>query len=193
MKTFAALAAASLMAAPAFAGGMAEPVQKPAPVAPAPVAMPAGHDWTGGYVGAQLGYSNVNGTGGNGAIGGVHAGYLYDFGNWVAGGELAYDTSNITLGGGGKLDHVARLAVKAGPDLGNVFLYGTLGVASAKATVGGASHTDNGYFAGLGADYALNNQWTLGGEVLAHRFKNFGGTGTDLKPVTAEVKVSYHF
>ena len=192
MKTFAALAVAGLMASPAVAGGMAEPVPAPAPVAP--VIAPVGHDWTGGYVGAQLGYANVAGAGGNGAIGGVHAGYLYDFGNWVAGGEVAYDASNISLGGGtGKFNHEARLELKAGPDLGNVFLYGALGVASAKASIAGVSHTDSGYFGGVGLDYALNRNWTVGGEVLAHRYGNFGGTGVDLKPTTAELKVSYRF
>ena len=43
------------LAAPAFAGSMAEPTPEPTVYTPAPV-VETGSDWTGGYAGATLGY-----------------------------------------------------------------------------------------------------------------------------------------
>lgn len=190
--------ALSALGLPALAGGMTEPAAEPQVfVDPAPAVVPSA-DWTGGYVGAQIGYGDIdsNGAGldGNGAIGGIHAGYRLDYGQFVAGAELQYDTTNIELGtGGDTLDNVARLKLIGGADLGKTFLYGTAGVARASATIGGSGVSDNGYFLGVGADYALGNQWTVGAEVLTHRFDDFGGTGTDLDATTVQAKLGYRF
>jgi outer membrane immunogenic protein len=188
-----------LMGAPAFAGGLGDVAPEPvlAPVE-APIATRPDGDWAGGYVGAQLGYGDVdsNGSGldGDGAIGGVHAGYRFDYGQFVAGAELDYDVSNIDIGpADDTLDSVARLKLIAGADLGRTFLYGTAGAAYAEATVGGVSLSDNGVFAGLGADYAISDQWSLGGEYLMHKFDDFDGSGVDLDVQTLKAKVSFQF
>lgn len=199
-KTLTSLTLATAVAAlalPAFAGGMTEPVPEPMVMEAAPVYTPSGN-WTGAYVGAQLGYGDIStnavGLDGNGAIGGIHAGYLYDFGQFVAGGELDYDKTNIDLNAGGdQLDSVARLKLIGGYDLGSTLIYATGGAARAKATVGGVGLSDNGYFLGIGAKYALSDQWTLGGEVLGHRFNNFDATGVDIKATTVTARVSYKF
>jgi outer membrane immunogenic protein len=195
----ATIIATALAISPAFAGGPAEPIPEPI-VAPAPVIEPVstGGDWGGAYVGAQLGYGKVTSGGagldGNGAIGGVHAGYRYDFGKAVVGAELDYDLANVDLDTPeSSLDNVARLKLMAGADLGRTLVYGTIGGAYANATVGGADLSDKGYFAGIGADYALTDQWTVGGEVLAHRFNDFDGSGVDLKATTATVRASFNF
>jgi len=202
MKTTYTLVTATLIGLtgglPALAGGMTTPVEEPMVYAElAPVIAPSA-DWSGGYVGAQLGYGDVNSNGagldGNGAIGGVHAGYLFDFGQFVTGAEVSYDAANIDLGAGtDSLDSVARLKLIAGYDLGRTMIYGSTGVARASATVGGTGLSDNGYFIGLGADYALTDQWTLGGEVMAHRFNDFAGTGVRLEATTVQAKVAYRF
>lgn len=202
MKTTYTLVTATLIGLtgglPALAGGMTTPVEEPMVYAElAPVIAPSA-DWSGGYVGAQLGYGDVNSNGagldGNGAIGGVHAGYLMDFGQFVTGAELSYDTSNIDLGAAGDtLDSVARLKLIAGYDLGRTMIYGSAGVARASATLGGVGQSDNGYFVGLGADYALTDQWTFGGEVMAHRFNDFAGTGVKLEATTIQAKIAYRF
>jgi len=184
------------LAAPAFAGGMAAPkMEPPVAVAPVPVA-PAGTDWTGGWIGADLGYGHAKaGTGnsGHGAVYGLSGGYDYDFGKWVAGVGLDWDKTNIGLNGSDKLKDVARLKFRAGADLGNTLVYLTAGPERASATVGGVSAHDNGWFGGIGATYALNDQWTVGGELLANRFNNFNGTSTDLKATTATVNVGFRF
>ena len=88
MKTIAALIATATLTAPAFAGGPVAVAEEPVIVPAAEPYVAPGLDWTGAYVGAQLGYGDVdsNGAGldGNGWLGGVHAGYRWDLGNWVA-------------------------------------------------------------------------------------------------------------
>jgi opacity protein-like surface antigen len=188
------------LAGPALAGGPTEPAPEPV-VAPAPVAPPVdtGGEWGGAYVGAQLGYGDVDSNGGgldgDGILGGVHAGYRYDFGKAVVGGEIDYDTAAIDLGAtaGDELESVARLKLMAGADLGRTLVYGTAGYAYAEASVGGGSLSDDGWFAGLGADYALTDQWRVGGELLTHKFDNFDGSGVDLDVNTVKAKVSFAF
>lgn len=197
MKTIAAFFATIALTAPAFAGGPVAVADEPmiAPVAQASVA--PGLDWTGGYVGAQLGYGDVDSSDvtmeGYGWLGGVHAGYRWDLGNWVAGTELTWDTTDIDLGTTGSLDDVMALKLTAGREIGNSLVYGALGVAQANATVGTADASDNGIVFGVGFDYAVNDRWTVGGEVLEHQFNNFDGLGVDLDATTVKAKVALRF
>ncbi|HLQ18467.1 MAG TPA: porin family protein [Tabrizicola sp.] len=199
MKTIAALIATAALTAPAFAGGPVAVAEEPMIVPAAEPYVAAGPDWSGAYVGAQLGYGDVdsNGAGldGYGWLGGVHAGYRWDLGNWVAGTELTWDKAAIDLGdtAGDELDSVAALKLTAGREIGNSLVYGTVGAAQANATVGGADLSDSGLVYGLGFDYAVNDRWTVGGEVLEHKFDDFDGTGVDLDATTVKAKVSLQF
>ncbi|MBK6467108.1 MAG: porin family protein [Rhodobacter sp.] len=201
MKRFAPILAATALALPlglpAFAGGPVTPAPEPV-VTPAPAPVYNSADWSGFYAGAQIGYADVgtNGAGldGDGAIGGVHAGYRWDLGTTVLGVEADYDTASLDLGAGADtLDGVARLKLIGGADLGRSFLYATGGVAWADATVGGASLSDNGYFLGVGMDYAVSDKWTVGGEILGHKFDDFDASGVDIDATTVKAKVSYRF
>jgi opacity protein-like surface antigen len=198
MKRIAMLIAAATLATPALAGGPTTPIVEPEIVpAPVPVVAPSA-DWSGFYAGAQLGYADVdsNGAGldGTGELGGIHAGYRWDLGTTVLGAEVDWDSANVDLGAGADdLDSVARLKLTAGADLGRTLLYATAGGARASATVGGAGLSDNGWFLGAGATYALTDQWTLGGEILSHRFDDFDGTGVDLDATTVTARVGFQF
>ncbi|MEZ5798492.1 MAG: outer membrane beta-barrel protein [Paracoccaceae bacterium] len=88
---------------------------------------------------------------------------------------------------------MARLKLMAGADLGSSLIYATAGGAWADATVGGADLSGDGYFYGIGMEHALNDSWTVGGEILKHRFSDFDGSGVDLDPTTAMARVSYRF
>jgi opacity protein-like surface antigen len=198
--TIATLALAGMTALPAFAGGPSAPVTEPVVTpAPAPVAVRPDGDWGGFYAGAQLGYADIGSSAsgvldGSGALGGVHAGYRWDLGQPVFGAELDYDWADADLGDDlGSLDNVTRLKLIGGADLGQTFLYATAGAAWADATVGGNGLSDQGWFGGIGADYALSSQWTVGGEVLWHNFDDFDDSGIDIDATTAKVKVSYRF
>ncbi|MEO9864303.1 MAG: outer membrane beta-barrel protein [Yoonia sp.] len=192
-----ALITAPLAVAGSFAtaGGLAEPV---AAAAPAPVAVAApvsyGSDWSGAYGGLSLGYGDVDADGVTGDFEGTtfggHIGYNYDMGNVVLGAELeAVGTDDFVNDATGlELEQVLRAKVRAGYDAGAYLPYVTAGVA--QATVNGDE--DNGYFYGLGVDYALSDSFTVGGEVLRHEFEDFNG-GADITADTVGLRVSYNF
>jgi opacity protein-like surface antigen len=213
--TFSIAAIAAVLAAPAFAGGVAEPMVEPV-IAPAPAPVLSYSDWTGPYAGVQLGYGDLDlsrpagaapalDAGGHGWLGGVHAGYMWDFGTWVLGGEVDYDAADIDLtsleeidpAATGSLDSVARLKLRAGYDAGQALIYGTAGPAWANATISdgatSSDFSDVGYFAGVGVAYQLTDRWILGGEVLSHQFDNFDNTGIDIDATTATVRASFRF
>jgi opacity protein-like surface antigen len=198
MKSIAVyLAAATALAGPALAGGPTTPAPEPVVAVPAPV-VPASRDWSGFYVGGQLGYGDVdsNGAGldGNGFLGGVHGGYRWDFGQFVLGTELDYDTADINLGGGaGSLDDVTRLKLSGGAEFGDSLIYATTGAAYGSASVGPASLSDNGWFYGAGMTYAISDQWTIGGELLQHNFNDFDGSGVDIDALTATARIGFRF
>lgn len=183
-------------AAPAVAGSLSEPIMTPAPApAPAPVPVMVGGDWTGFYAGGSLGYADVTEDAGgfddDGLTYGVHAGYDYDFGAFVLGGEL--EISGFDLSDGGvDVDSVARAKVRAGYDAGNFLPYIALGYAQLN-TGGGLNGDDGGEFYGVGLDYAWSDSIRVGGEVLQHEFDNFDGSGLNLEATTATVRVSFEF
>lgn len=185
----------------ANAGGLSEPVIQPAPAAlptPAPAPVSLGGDWTGFYVGGQLGFGQLasDAFGDNdpdGALYGVHAGYNYDFGRFVLGAELDYDFADISDSDTDiDLDSVARLKLKAGYDVGRFLPYVTAGVA--QATTGGTLDADDdGQFAGIGVDYQYNDRIRVGAEALQHEFNDFDGTGSDIDATTITARVSFTF
>lgn len=188
--------AGGIGALPAMAGGLTQPVMESPLATPAPAPVSTGGDWTGGYVGGALSYGKATAglPDGTGALYGIRAGYDRDFGSFVLGGGLSYDMANIDLAGGaGSLDDVARLSVRAGADLGRTLVYATAGAARASATLGGLSQNDSGYFGGVGAEYRIGGNMSVGGEILSHRFGDFNGTATDVKATTAGVNVNFRF
>lgn len=198
MNKMTILALGAVLAAPAaYAGGLAQPVPEPEVLPPAVVEPVAyDHDWSGAYVGAQLGYGKLSAddVDASGAIGGLHAGYRWDLGNAVLGTELDYNGSSVDSSDpDAKLKNLARLKFQAGYDMGRTLVYATAGAAHAKIDLAGTSRSDTGWFAGLGLDYALSDQWTVGGEALYHQFDDFDDTGIDADGTTLQLKAAYHF
>ncbi|WP_116598634.1 outer membrane protein [Primorskyibacter marinus] len=196
----AALAASTAIAAPAFAGSLDNTLNEPEPVAPVAVAAPAPlYDWTGPSVGAQLGFGDIEtedagGAEGDGGLYGLRAYYDYDFGNYVVGGGIQYDESDIDIDGAATLDKVFRAGLRAGVDLNRTFLYGTGGYAKAFTEDDAVSLGDsNGYFVGLGAEHFLTEKVTVGGEILYHQFDDFDISDVEANATTANVSVNYRF
>lgn len=192
----AALAGAVILAGPAMAGSMAEPVaEAPVAAAPAPVPVSIGGDWTGFYGGVQLGYGSVSTDGaadleGDGALGGLVLGYDFDFGQWVVGAGLDYDFADIDLDDAATLESVARVKLRGGYDLGRSLVYGTGGWAQADTDTLDSS---DGYFLGAGYEYLVTDQVSLGGEVLYHQFDDFNDSDIDVNATTAQVRATFRF
>ena len=185
----------ALTAAPVMAGSMAEPIVESQPMVQT-VPVVASTDWTGGYIGGQLGYGNIDADveDGDGFLGGLHAGYQQDLGTWVVGGEVDYDWADIDLDNdAGSLNNVGRIKLRGGYDLGSTLVYGTVGAAYADAEVGGTDFSDWGWLAGIGVDYRLSDAVSVGGELLYHKFDDFDDTGLDVDATTLAARVSYHF
>lgn len=192
------------LSAPAWAGNMDEPMLTPAPApmpAPAPAPVSFGGDWTGFYAGGSLGYADVGddaatfGNDFNGLTYGVHAGYDYDFGTFVLGGEVelsGFDVADNNTAT--EVDSVARLKLRAGYDGGDFMPYLAAGAAQLQtsgAPLGGVD--DTGYFYGAGLDYRVTDRIRVGGELLQHQFDDYAGSTLDVDAVTAGVRVSFEF
>lgn len=194
LATLVALGAATAAQAGSPAPAPAEPmVAAPAP-APAPDT-----DWTGFYAGLELGFGQNDASGaatgeGDGVLGGVHAGYDWDFGTYVVGAELSYDASDIKQNGGAQVDNLARLKLRLGADMGQSLVYAAAGPAWMDLSMPGAgSSDDNGWFVGAGLERALRENVTLGGEILYHQFDNFSKSGVDYEVLTVQARVSFRF
>ena len=199
MKRNTTIASIALIASGAMAGmataGSLEDTTVEAPVyTPAPAPVATGGDWTGFYTGLQLGQTDIDSD--SGALDGddtsygFHAGYDYDFGQFVLGGELDYDKTDIDLGATGEsVDSVARAKLKAGYDFGNTLVYATAGAARADTSVG----DETGPFAGLGVTHKITERYTIGGEVLQHKFDDVAGGADDLDATTISVRGSMRF
>lgn len=201
---FASTAVASLMmaASSVAAGNMSEPVMEPAPMpAPAPMPMQTSANWSGFYAGGSLGYATVDddaatfGDGFEGLTYGVHAGYDYDFGSFVMGGEIEISSFDVTDNETAtSVDSVSRLKVRAGYDAGDVLPYLTAGVAQLNTSGAPLGDVDDtGAFYGLGMDYRIGSNLRVGGEVLQHEFDDYAGSGINADALTAGLRVSFEF
>ncbi|WP_045389611.1 outer membrane protein [Falsirhodobacter sp. alg1] len=191
-----ALGAAAIVAAPAaFAGGPVVPAPEPIVAAPAPVVIaPVTGDWEGAYLGAQVGYGDGGSVDGDGAIGGVHAGYRWDLGNTVLGVVGEYNSADMAGENDAiKMDQVGSIRGQVGYDLGRTLVYASAGIASADIDVNNESYSDSGYVVGLGVDYAVTPNVILGGEVSTYGFDDFDDTGVDYNPTTIQFKAAYKF
>ena len=209
-------ALAALAAAPSLAQGkLTSPAVEPAPIAPVVAPSPT-EDWTGPYVGGQLGWGWLDGEAdleggsdfdieGDGVIGGLTGGYRYDFGRWVVGGEVQYDWADAefdevdpgttTVDDAGRLDNMWRAKGLAGYDAGPALIYGSLGWTRADVEVADERYDSDGWLVGAGVDYMLTDSVSVGGEVMYHQFDDFGDGGEeiDLDATTLQGKVTFRF
>ena len=208
MRTTTALALAlSTTAGVALAGNIT-----PAPVEPVIVApvVPVAPFWEGAYVGGQLGYAfsdfnidsnTISDFNKDNVIGGITAGYLWSLGNgWYLGPEFQYDFTDISAtdaatGDTTSLDAVARLKLIAGYELGNGMLYGSAGLAYADfdSPTSILDFDSSSYVVGLGYDWRVGDNWTVGTEYMYQTFSGAGSTGGDLDLNSIYLKAAYRF
>ncbi|WP_099867865.1 outer membrane protein [Pararhizobium haloflavum] len=172
------------------------------PTPPAAPMVEPESNWTGPYIGGQVGYGFVDpdlpGVDGEGIVGGVHAGYNYDLGGFVVGGEVDYDFADLeveddVLGDVGQIDGIARAKAKAGVDLGRVLPYVTAGGAYAHGDLAGEDVDDFGFLVGGGVDVAATDNIIVGAEYLYHNFNSFDDTDVDVDVHTVRAKASFKF
>lgn len=221
-RTLLTAGAALIVAAPAFAGGFAEPIVTAAPAAPVVVApaapVAASGDWSGFYAGGQLGFGsldiddNLAGTAPfedgsyDGATYGLHAGYMFDFGRIVAGAEVDFDGTQIAVDGADiassedlEVGSVVRGKLRVGYDAGRFLPYLTAGVAQVRLNSDDAAVDDvledkyDGRFIGVGAAYQLNDRFVIGAEVLRHNFEDTPLDNVDVDVTTATLRASIRF
>ncbi|QFR32892.1 outer membrane protein [Ancylobacter sp. TS-1] len=158
---------AALLAVPAAAADLA--YKAPAAYAPPPMAF----TWTGFYIGANAGYGWGTADWSpdiDGFIGGLQAGY-----NWQGAGPLVLgvetDIQYADVSSGiFSLDYFGTVRARIGYAFDQVLVYGTGGLAYGGGTyeTWGLSNSKNqiGWTLGGGAEYAINNNWSVKGEYL---------------------------
>ncbi len=154
-----------------------------------------GNDWSGFYAGAGIGdlevETNVAGVQENDRAYGIHAGYRYDAGKWVLGGEFEHDWTDIQLVPGAiSVDRVMRLKATAGYDFGPALVYFAAG--TAQVNVEGLGD-DWGGFYGLGAAYAVSPKTIVSLEMLEHDFSNIANSGIDADAWSVNLRASWKF
>ncbi|WP_417250729.1 outer membrane protein [Celeribacter sp.] len=193
IKSSVAATAVMMAASPLWAGSPEAAIPEPVITTAAPV-IATGTDWTGGYAGATLGYGwgADDADGVDGEVYGIHGGYNYDFGDYVIGGEVEYLGSGMSEAGD-EIDDMARVKLRAGYDAGDMLFYGVLGATYANATISGNDYSDTGVSYGVGVDYAINDAWTAGVELLHTDFSEFDDSSSDVGATTLGARLSMRF
>lgn len=174
--------------------------------APPPVQV---YRWTGPYIGANLGYQwgsvSNNPTEPSGVMGGIQAGYNWQFDNFVLGAETDFnftgadDTfapwkfSNPWFG-------TLRARVGFTP-VNNLLIYGTGGLAYGRVEAQNWGWTESstrvGWTLGAGAEVALTQAWSAKFEYLYvslnDRFYAVTGTNNGLDNHVLRFGVNYRF
>ena len=203
-KTILAMTMASLVAA----AGTATAADLPRSSAPYYSSAPAVYNWGGGYAGLNVGYewgSITNSSGSpSGLEGGLQAGYNWQSGQFVFGGETdiqvtgADDTfapwkfANPWFG---------TLRGRAGYAMNNVLFYGTFGLAygGLRGTFLGLdeSKTHVGWAGGLGMEVGFTPNWSAKIEYLymdlSNRAYSITGTSNGFETNMVRFGINYHF
>jgi outer membrane immunogenic protein len=166
------------------------------------------YNWSGPYLGGQLGYQWGSATNSSakpsGIAGGVRGGYNWQTGAFVLGGEAEVDLS-------GAQDRFASwkfsnpwfgtVRGRLGYAFSNVLVYGTLGLAfgEGKVELGGLSESrlHTGWTAGAGMEVALIGAWSARVEYLFVDLSDrpYGLTGTNhgFESSLFRIGVNYRF
>jgi outer membrane immunogenic protein len=187
---FAALAVAAVVTAgPALGADYYQRSRDNPQLAAAPF---SAQNWNGAYVGVNLGYQFGKTTNWNadpaGFAGGLQAGYNWQNGQWVFGGETDLQISGADdTFAGYKFSNpwFGTTRGRAGFAFSNVLAYLTAGVAygGGRAEFGGVSQsrTHFGWTLGLGLEVAFTPNWSAKAEYLYVDLsdRTYGLTGLD--------------
>lgn len=165
--------------------------------------------WAGPYIGATAGYEwgsvDNSATHPSGFAGGVEAGWNWQSGSFVYGGETDFNVS-------GAEDTFApyqfsnpwfgTVRGRAGFAFNNVLIFGTAGLSYGELTADfsgnlSESHTSFGWVAGVGAEVSFTPHWSAKAEWLYLDFadRDFSVTGANngLAANLVRLGLNYHF
>lgn len=170
-------------------------------------AMAQAQDWTGAYGGLTFGGADIDATvkatdpdlelEGDGSSLGIFAGYNYQMGNIVYGGEFDLDGTEYEVADGlVKVDSTVRLKARVGTPVGNGLVYGVVGAVGATsnsvvAPLGDFRIKDGlGGLIGAGYDMKLSENLLIGSELLFH---NFEDDDLEVDVTTLRLRVGFSF
>lgn len=146
-------------------------------------------NWTGMYVGVHAGYGFSDDL--DGFLGGVQIGYNWQFSpNIVFGIEADISGTDINGTPGGfpvHVDYLGTARARLGYTWDRTMIYGTGGIAFARAGSLGFHDTDTGYALGAGLEWAYSNSWTLKAEYMYHDH------GANFDASTVKLGANYRF
>ena len=208
----------AILASASAVSDAADAVRSPA-YRPLPPPIPF-YNWTGFYAGAHLGvgWSDSDGGGSSGFLGGGQVGYNYQINQWVLGLEAdisgtTQNSGSATVTGGGTVltgsgsgfGWVSTLAPRFGYAVDRWLVYGKFGGAWAHASgttniaVNGVvvntisvDSTVSGWVLGVGTEYALRDNWTA---KFEYNMMDFGSDGpfADTKFHVFKAGLNYRF
>jgi outer membrane immunogenic protein len=146
-------------------------------------------NWSGFYVGGHIGYGFSDDV--DGFLGGLQAGYNWQFSpSIVFGVEVdisGTDMNGAPLGLPAHIDYISTARARIGYVWDRTMIYGTGGLAYARASVAGFHDADTGWVAGAGLEWAYTRNWTAKAEYLYHDL----GNGFDAS--TIKLGMNYRF
>jgi len=174
---------------------------------------PAGHNWTGLYIGGNFGWANGDYANQepSGWAGGAQIGYNLQLGQIVIGAEADYQWSDMDgrvqdlIIGESDIDSFASVRARLGLAIDRAMPYVTAGYGWADVDarilgLGEDSNTHDGWVYGGGVEFALRPDLSIRGEYLHYDLGSedytFGGVGplpADLDFQTIRVGASYRF
>lgn len=203
-------AAAALVVSASFASA-ADLYRAPPPAAPvAPVLIPT-YVWTGGFVGVNVGYGwgdvgkrrGLRSADVDGFLAGVHGGFNWQYNALVVGADTSWSWSGMDANGKGRrrgistdINWAGDFRARAGFAFDRVHLYAAAGLALADIDQRGfrrrgAGSTETGWTAGLGAEYAITNNFVAG---LEWKYSDYGKVrGLDVSTNVVMLRASYKF
>ncbi len=174
----------------------------------APAPLSAAGSWAGPYLGANIGYElatvDNNPTKPSGIAGGIQAGYNWQRGQFVFGGEADFQLSaaDATVAPWQFSNPwFGTVRGRAGVAFNNVLVYGTAGLAYGDLRLDTAglteSHASIGWTAGAGIEVGFTPRWSARAEWLYLDLmdRGFSGTGANngLAANLIRFGVNYHF
>lgn len=136
---------------------------------------------------------NTTGVTGDGRLPGLRAGYQYDFGQLVLGGEVNRQLDPALIArSSAAIEETRRLKARIGYDAGAWLPYAVVGYSWQDTSDRSSSFNDEGASYGIGAAYQINDWVVLGTELIDHDLNTQSGSGL-ADQLTTTLRFSFDF